>query len=32
VMSSFVIICQQPEDSAMFQNLPWDSMRFYRVP
>jgi hypothetical protein len=21
-MSSFVIICQQPEDFAMFQNLP----------
>jgi hypothetical protein len=27
-MSSYVIICQQPEDFAMFQNLPWDSMRF----
>jgi hypothetical protein len=32
VMSSFVIICQQPEDSAMFQNLLWDSMRFHGVP
>jgi hypothetical protein len=31
-MSSFVIICQQSEDSAMFQNLPWNSMRFYDVP
>jgi hypothetical protein len=32
VMSSFVIICQQPEDSVMFQNLPWDSMRFRGIP
>jgi hypothetical protein len=31
MMSSLVIICQQPEDSAMFQNLPWGSMRFCRV-
>jgi hypothetical protein len=31
-MSSYVIICQQPEDSAMFQNLPWDSMRFHGIP
>jgi hypothetical protein len=30
-MSSFVIICQQPEDFAMFQNLPWDSMRFHGI-
>jgi hypothetical protein len=32
VMSSFVIICQQPEDSAMFQNLPWDFIRFCEIP
>jgi hypothetical protein len=31
-MSSFVIICQQPEDSTMFQNLPWDFMRFRGIP
>jgi hypothetical protein len=31
-MSSFVIICQQPEDSAMFQNLSWDSVGFHEVP
>jgi hypothetical protein len=30
-MSSFVIICQQPEDFAMFQNLPWDSTRFREI-
>jgi hypothetical protein len=27
-----VIICQQLEDSAMFQNLPWDSMKFCGIP
>jgi hypothetical protein len=31
VISSFVIIYQQHEDSAMFQNLSWDSIRFCRV-
>jgi hypothetical protein len=31
-MSSLVIICQQPEDFAMFQNLSWGSVKFHEIP